>query len=149
MEPICKQRISFRKKISRKEVEVLRQIGRDPDRILVTNSQKRLEAAKVWQHPFDAIDLSLDEPEFSVFDDVLDVTHDYIFNGHSWFGVGEWNMANRSYLNGLAWALASNNLPTIEMLVRFMVDSYAATGDYQSAVNIASDFSCSSFTESL
>lgn len=101
---------------------------------------KKILAATNWQRPFDAIDAELSESNFSVPDTHLEQMHNWIVRGHSWFGVGEWNIANRHYLNSLTLAIATNNIDAIEAITRFLIDNYIASRNYQYAINIANDF---------
>jgi len=101
---------------------------------------ERMFASYKWERPFDAVNATLSEGNFPVLQDQLDEMHSRILRGHGWFGVGEWNIANRQYLAALSIALSTNNTLALEALVRFLVDTYTAVSDFQSAVNITEDF---------
>ena len=68
-----------------------------------------------------------------------------VVRGHNWFGVGEWAMACQYYFQALAHALAGNILDSVEMLVRFIVDTYAAAGEATLAALVANDFFLSAY----
>lgn len=101
---------------------------------------KRILAAPNWQKPFDAVNAGLSEFNFPVLDTYLEQMHNRIARGHGWLGVGEWNVANRHYLNALTIAISTNNIDAIEAITRFLVDSYVASKNLRSAINIANDF---------
>jgi hypothetical protein len=101
---------------------------------------KRLATGLEWKRPFDALDTELSQGNFSVLEGYLDQTHDRLIRGQGWFGVGEWGVASRNYLNALALAIATNNIDAVEVITRFLVDTYVASRNYRSAINLVNDF---------
>jgi tetratricopeptide (TPR) repeat protein len=146
-EGICRDKIASGEQLSREQIEVLEMMELDRNMIFKTIPQNRLAAIRTWKYPFDAIDPTLKDLDFTIPDAILQVTNDFITRAHNWFGVGEWNIANRHYSNALIAALASNNLPVVEMIIRFLTDTYTAAGDCWSASSLADDFSHSAYTE--
>jgi len=139
---------SFPAKLTDEHLRTFESMNVDWKDMFVRIPARRLSAAICqWKVPFDAIDSSLGEHNFPIPDDYLDEMHSQITRGHNWFGVGEWNVANRRYLRALSIALSTNNIPAIEMIVRFLVDTYAASGDFHSATRITEDYLASSACE--
>jgi hypothetical protein len=121
---ICKTMIDRGRKLSRGEIAQFEATGIDWKSILSTIPKERLASANDWKRPFDTINLQLDGSMFPMLEELLDEMRSWIMRGHGWFGVGEWNIANRCYLNALTWALAFNDLPAVEIIVRFLTDTY-------------------------
>ena len=142
---ICKILIDRGRKLSRGEIAQFEAMGIDWKSILSTTPEERLASANDWKRPFDTINLQLDGSMFSMLEELLDEMRSWVMRGHGWFGVGKWNMANRCYLNALTWALAFNDLPGVEIIVRFLTDAYTANGDWQSASQLADEFYHSPF----
>jgi len=101
---------------------------------------ERILKSRKWEKPFNAIDPKLSLLNFSYPDQYAEDMYSRTARGHGWFGVGEWNVANRQYLNALATAIAINETDAIANIVRFLVETYIAGGNYQSAVNLMNDF---------
>jgi hypothetical protein len=125
--------------ITPEELFGLEMINKNWRQGLITNPVHRMKAAKNWHLPFDALDPSLLDYSLPVLDDHLEGMHSLILRGHGWFGVGEWAMANRNYLNAMAIALGTNNIPSVESLTHFLVETYVAAGDVLSAGGLAED----------
>ena len=136
----AKQMSQFPAAFTEEQFAELETLSMDWKEIFITVPTRRLLAARGWRAPFDAVDGALSEENFPVPDEILGEMHDRINRGHNWFGVGEWNIANRQYLTALTRAIATNNLLAVEAIVRFLVDTYAAAGDCLSAVNLAQDY---------
>jgi hypothetical protein len=101
---------------------------------------KRLSDSQNWKRPFDAVDPSLSYSNFPYPDQYAEDMYSRIARGHGWYGVGEWNVANRQYLNALTTAIAINEINEIGNIGRYLVETYVATGNSQSAINLMNDF---------
>lgn len=111
-----------------------------PDIILKEDyeySLYRLDASQTWNNPFNAI-------TYPQLNDIPNVSliklKDYILRGHSWFGVGEWKISSLCYLEALCIGLGNNNLDSVELITRCLVDTYIASENIDDAVLLASDF---------
>ena len=101
---------------------------------------ERIISSLNWKKPFDPINKKLSETNFSVSQELLQIMHEKIAWGHNWYSVGEWGAAIRHYINALVIAIATNNIDAIEAITHFLVDSYVASENYESATKITIAF---------
>ena len=101
---------------------------------------RRVISSLNWKKPFGAVDKKLSETNFSVSQELLQIMHEKIAWGHNWYSVGEWGTASMHYINALIIAIATNNIDAIEAITHFLVDSYIAGADLESAIKITQDF---------
>lgn len=101
---------------------------------------RRIFSSFSWKRPFDAIDGKLSEINFSVSQDLLQLMHERIAWGHNWYSVGEWKASNIHYINALVIAIATNNIDAIEAVTHFIVDSYVASDNCESAIKVTVAF---------
>jgi hypothetical protein len=126
--------------ITPEEIDALKFGGLDLKTIYIDTPEQRLLKTDNLQNPFSMADRNLSPIDFPISQNMLDETHSYIVRGHGWFGVGQWNIASQNYIKALAKALATNNHGAVGGVARFLVDTYAAAGETNSAVNLAVDY---------
>lgn len=132
--------ITLTLKNDREFVSNFQNMGQIAKEYLYEFPAKRITYSKSWKKPFDAMSplpkvLTTDVP-----DNILDEMHEYINRAHDWFGVGEWNISLILYIDALRIALGSYNLDAVEMITRFLVDTYIAAGYIDSAIALTDDF---------
>ncbi|MDD3828066.1 MAG: hypothetical protein PHY79_19035 [Anaerolineae bacterium] len=126
--------------LDEEQLSAMTNLNMDWKEVFLIVPTQRLLSSRIWTRPFDAVEGILSESNFPVPNDLLDEMHSQITRAHGWFGVGEWGAATARYVKALALALATNNYFAVESIARFLVDTYTAAGDSESAVRLAEDY---------